>query len=83
MRVFVGRDRIVPRASDPFPPLAKGGQGGEQSITNTFDRSGGPCPSAGAAARSSRPRNCLPGPGSAGTTPPNFARGEKSAPKSG
>jgi len=28
MRVFVARDRLTARATDPFPPLAKGGAGG-------------------------------------------------------
>ncbi len=30
------RDPISPRASDPFPPLRRGGQGGGPGVTNIF-----------------------------------------------
>jgi hypothetical protein len=56
------------------PPCEGGVRGGEQGITNTFDRSGGPRPSAGAPAGSCRTRTAYQAmvpPGPPPLTPPS------------
>ena len=56
------------------PPCEGGVRGGEQGITDTLDRSGGPCPSAGAAAEPSRTRTAYQAsvpPGPPPLTPPS------------
>ena len=75
MGVFVAR-LDLPRAS-LFPPLRRGGFGGVNRAYPTPSTEAAHLLFGGCARRAQPPRNCVPGRGSAATTPPDppFARG--------